>query len=336
LFTTLTEAPTIAETQLEAVPEEGTMFRSPVFKFLDFLLGIPIIHDVLFRVYREQVVEKAEKMGLDWRGFMKEQLDSMSSLQSAAKQLEDPKVVIPDYYYAPIHAYKDGNLCWESAMEEDLWSKLMIAPLYNNALDGDVQMRRQWLTITGRSIKGSPKTATDLGCGTGLSMYMLDAKFPTIEHITGIDLSTFKLAVCEEKRAAMPESRGSKYTLIHGPAESTPVEAGTQDLVSLCLVAHESPKWVSESIFREAFRILKPGGTFTMLDLDKNSLENLLENPFVAAIYKRTEPYMGEFLKLEPKRDLEAAGFEVVETDSASRSHRVFVARKPTEFAPAV
>ena len=43
-----------------------------------------------------------------------------------------------------------GNLCWESAMEEDLWSKLMIAPLYNNALDGDVQMRQQWLTITNR------------------------------------------------------------------------------------------------------------------------------------------------------------------------------------------
>lgn len=35
-------------------------------------------------------------------------------------------------------------------MEEDLWSKLMIAPLYNNALDGDVQMRQQWLTITNR------------------------------------------------------------------------------------------------------------------------------------------------------------------------------------------
>lgn len=43
-----------------------------------------------------------------------------------------------------------GNLCWESAMEEDLWSKLMIAPLYNNALDGDVQMRQQWLAITNR------------------------------------------------------------------------------------------------------------------------------------------------------------------------------------------
>jgi predicted methyltransferase len=34
-------------------------------------------------------------------------------------------------------------------------------------------------------------------------------------------------------------------------------------------VAHESPRWVSKSIFAEAFRILKPGGSFTMLDLDK-------------------------------------------------------------------
>jgi ubiquinone/menaquinone biosynthesis C-methylase UbiE len=75
----------------------------------------------------------------------------------------------------------------------------------------------------------------------------------------------------------------------------------SQDLVSLCLVAHESPKWVSERIFSEAYRILKPGGVFTMLDLDKDNLEILLENPFVAAIYKQTEPYMAEFLKLDPK-----------------------------------
>lgn len=58
---------------------------------------------------------------------------------------------------------------------------------------------------------------------------------------------------------------------------------------------------MSESFFAEAYRILKPGGVFTMLDLDKDNLENLLENPFVAAVYKRTEPYMQEFLKLNPK-----------------------------------
>jgi hypothetical protein len=30
-------------------------------------------------------------------------------------------------------------------MEEDLWSKLMIAPLFANRRDGDVLMRRDWL-----------------------------------------------------------------------------------------------------------------------------------------------------------------------------------------------
>ena len=66
-----------------------------------------------------------------------------------------------------------------------------------------------------------------------------------------------------------------------------------------------------------------------MLDLDKDNLEVLLGNPFVAAIYKQTEPYMGEFLQLNPQEDLVKAGFEITEVDNASRSHRVFVARKP-------
>ena len=29
--------------------------------------------------------------------------------------------------------------------QEDLWSKLMIAPLFNNSVHGDVLMRRDWL-----------------------------------------------------------------------------------------------------------------------------------------------------------------------------------------------
>ena len=58
-------------------------------------------------------------------------------------------------------------------------------------------------------------------------------------------------------------------------------------------------------------------------------MENLLANPFVAAIYKQTEPYMGEFLSLQPKEDLQECGFEVTAIGQASRSHRVYVARKP-------
>lgn len=314
---------------LENIPAEGTMFNSPAFKMINFVMSIPIIHDVMFGVYRKQIVTKAEKMGLEWTEFMDEQWESLPELQATAIELTDPKVTIPDYYYAPIHAYNEGNLCWESAMEEDLWSKLMIAPLYNNALDGDVQMRQKWLSITNGAIKPNPKTATDLGCGTGLSMYMLDSKWPSIDSVTGVDLSTYKLACCETKKELMPSSKASRYNLIHGPAENTPVPSDSQDLVSLCLVAHESPKFVSENIFAEAYRILKPGGSFTLLDLDKENLEVLLVNPFVAAIYKQTEPYMEEYIALNPAADLAKAGFEVTAEENASKSHRVFVARKP-------
>jgi hypothetical protein len=32
---------------------------------------------------------------------------------------------------------------------------------------------------------------------------MLDSKFPTLEKITGVDLSTYKLAICENKKKEM-------------------------------------------------------------------------------------------------------------------------------------
>lgn len=315
--------------EIDEARPEGTMMSSPAFKIIDFIMSVPFIHDLMFGVYRKQIVEKSEKMGLPWTAFMDEQWDSLPELQQKADKLRNPQTKIPEYYYAPIHAYKDGNLCWESAMEEDLWSKLMIAPLYNNALDGDVQMRQKWLSITSNTVKPNPQFATDLGCGTGLSMYMLDSKFPSLQKVNGVDLSTYKLAVCEEKKSLMPTSKKEKYSIFHEPAENTHIESNTQDLVSLCLVAHESPKWVSLSIFREAFRILKPGGSFTLLDLDKENLENLLVNPFVAAIYKQTEPYMSEFLQLSPLEDLESVGFKVMAVENASKSHRVFVAQKP-------
>lgn len=45
----------------ESVPAEGTMFESPAFKVFDFLFGIPLIHDIMFGIYRKQIVEKAGK-----------------------------------------------------------------------------------------------------------------------------------------------------------------------------------------------------------------------------------------------------------------------------------
>ena len=87
----------------EETREEGAMMSSPAFKILDFIMSIPIIHDLMFGVYRKQIVEKSEKMGLPWTEFMDEQWESLPDLQEKAIALTNPQTKIPDYYYAPIH-----------------------------------------------------------------------------------------------------------------------------------------------------------------------------------------------------------------------------------------
>lgn len=42
---------------------------------------------------------------------MDEQWDGLPGLREMAEKIRDPAVEIPAYYYAPIHAYKDGTYC---------------------------------------------------------------------------------------------------------------------------------------------------------------------------------------------------------------------------------
>jgi hypothetical protein len=54
-------------------------------------------------------------MGLAWTAFMDEQWEGLPALREMAENIKDPNLKIPDYYYAPIHAYKDG--------ESAVWSR---------------------------------------------------------------------------------------------------------------------------------------------------------------------------------------------------------------------
>ena len=40
---------------------------------------------------------------------MEEQWEGLPALREMAEKIRDPTVEIPAYYYAPIHAYKDGK-----------------------------------------------------------------------------------------------------------------------------------------------------------------------------------------------------------------------------------
>ncbi len=93
--------------------------------------------------------------------------------------------------------------------------------------------------------------ALDVCCGTGLSTVALKA---LAERVVGVDVSL-------EMLAHAPHDRGVGFCL--SAAEELPFDDGAFDLMTVCQGFH----WLErEKFFREARRVLRPGGWFVVYD----------------------------------------------------------------------
>lgn len=104
----------------------------------------------------------------------------------------------------------------------------------------------------------------DLACGTGDVCFAVSEKFPAAQ-ITGIDISPAMLSICKS-RAATAEV---KLAVIEGNIASLPFKEGLFDTVTASYALRNSP--LLASTIAEVHRVLKPGGTFVILDFSKSS-----------------------------------------------------------------
>jgi ubiquinone/menaquinone biosynthesis C-methylase UbiE len=95
----------------------------------------------------------------------------------------------------------------------------------------------------------------DLCCGSGQTTSLL---VQYSQHVTGLDASPKALA---RARQNVPQA-----TYVAGWAEAMPLENDCFDLVHSSAAMHEMTPLQLEAIFKEIFRILKPGGYFVMSD----------------------------------------------------------------------
>lgn len=60
---------------------------------------------------------------------------------------------------------------------------------------------------------------------------------------------------------------------------------------------HELPRTAADAILSEAYRILAPGGTLGIMEMDPSSpgYIKLMSNPFFFSILRSTEPYLGDY-----------------------------------------
>lgn len=184
-------------------------------------------------------------------------------------------------------------------------------------------------------------TIVDMGCGTGTSTRRLAELFKQAGSVVGIDLSPQMIAVGR----FLQERRGDGFTWVeniepdarirfqYDCIEETGLPDGSVALVSLCLVLHELPQEATLKILREVYRILRPGGSLVIMEMDPEApgYIKLRSNPLLFSVLRSTEPFLDEYFNLAPSLPTvltEQIGFSDVHITAATGRHFALVATK--------
>jgi ubiquinone/menaquinone biosynthesis C-methylase UbiE len=270
---------------------------------------------------RQMMIKRAEKMGVPWTQEV-EQLQSRSWTNDLAR-VENPQLSYPDYYLTSFHAYETGNMSWQAAFEVEPAAYAVHAKIWQGAgVQGDFKLRQSYHHILNNQIPHPPQDILDMGCSVGMSTFALQEIYPQAK-ITGLDLSPYFLAVAEYRS----QQRHSNINWIHAPAETTGLPDASFDLVSIFLVCHELPQSPTKQIFKEARRLLRPGGYLGIMDMNPKSEAFVKMPPYILTLLKSTEPYLDEYFNLDIEQALVEAGFQTPTITANSPRHRTVIAQ---------
>lgn len=225
----------------------------------------------------------------------------------------------PRYYLQNFHFQNDG---WLSAESADVYDQ-QVEVLFTGGADA---MRRQALPAIRDTIRASSSQQSlsmiDIACGSGRFLRDVLRSFPELQ-VTGLDLSKPYL-----EKAARTLDGYPNVTFVEAAAENTGLQSAQFDVASAVFLFHELPPKIRAQVAEETFRILRPGGTFIMVDTivkgDHPPYDSLLDR-FPAAFH---EPYYAGYVRSNPATLFENAGFDTVTVERAFFS-RVMVMKKP-------
>lgn len=164
---------------------------------------------------------------------------------------------------------------------------------------------------------GIVRRALDLGCSAGQSATALKERFPDAE-VWGIDISA-PMVRYSHKRAV---DLGLDVNFAQQAAEKLNFPANHFDIVFAFILFHELPVDIGRKVVKEACRVLRPGGVFTVVDF-ANRPEQAASVPDYVRHFDTNnngERYASDFVYSDFDGAFRAAGFSRWDMDAVPGS----------------
>uniref|UniRef100_A0A2N9J521 Methyltransferase type 11 domain-containing protein n=1 Tax=Fagus sylvatica TaxID=28930 RepID=A0A2N9J521_FAGSY len=324
--------------------------ETPLSRLVGALISFKPLYSLLKLGARRVLISTAEKKNIPWREMTEEILES--DVYKELDTIQNPSIVYP-------HCFKNTQLNLLTYVQEDedtltesecaciecivivaaaeaeaatLSMARRAIPDASSLDEANEILRGNWLQVIEQhhlqySGNSMIRDILDIGCSVGVSTGYLADKFPSAK-VTGLDLSPYFLAVAQFKEKKRSQ-RKNPIIWIHANGEDTGLLSNSFDLVSMAFVLHECPEKAIVGLGKEAFRLLRPGGTIALTDNSPKSkiLQEL--SPVLFTLMKSTEPFLDEYYLNDLEGTLREAGFVNIQTILTDPRHRTMTATVP-------